>query len=263
MDWYVTPPFLKPSFYFAETPDTTALLQVLRVLTSKGAQFGGKGRISRGAGINARPFAGLTDVSVEEVPLTSIDEAECYATGADTRLMEVLLTAAAAASQRANEILTYTHISAEAAASDHHPVSLWTSGSLYDGPASAERNPRLVRRRRAHGRRVYARFLDLIRALRPSYASLVTLEGLMCPTDLRRDPRSLAFENFYVSARYLGTRPTEKLLQLFPDAYRERVGDGWYVSCYPYFNPEGREVPSSTASYASDAAAALIARTLR
>jgi hypothetical protein len=66
-----------------------------------------------------------------------------------------------------------------------------------------------------------------------------------------------------VSTAYLGARRSAQVLDLFPEAYREAVADGWYVSCAKDFNPAGRQIDWGVASAASNQVAAIIATTRR
>lgn len=87
----IIPTFLEMSFYFAETPDAAAFLRVLGALTREGARFAGQGIVHRGPGIGQRPFGAISDELSDEVSLSSMQEAEVYATADDTRLIQVAL----------------------------------------------------------------------------------------------------------------------------------------------------------------------------
>lgn len=256
-------PFLEVNFYFADIPDAVAFVRVLAALTSEGAQFIGTGLIHRGPQINLRPFGGINDElsesvrSSESVLIASLQEAEAYAMAANTRLVQVDMTRASTALHRGREIVGYVSISPEAAAVDHHPIAIWSTGTPFDGPVE---NKQERRQRQQFGTRVYRRFLNLIRRLEPSYAALTVEYALECPTDLRRDPRSLAFDDFYVSATYLGAQRTAQVLALFPRAYREAVSDGWYISCSGDLNPKNVQVDRNNAT---DEVAAIIGQLAR
>jgi len=261
---YPVPPFLEMSFYFADIPDAAAFKRVLGALVSEGARFTGSGTVHRGAGVRHRPFAGITDQQLESVEIANLQEAEFYATADDMRLVQVGMADASAARRGGREIVNYVSISPEAAASDHHPIAIVSTGSLFDGPAISGRSDKSERRqRRQLGTRLYRRFLKLIRALEPSYAAFTMLDVLECPTDLRRDPRSGAFTDFYFDATFLGAGRTQQVLSLFPGAYREPVAQGWYISCYGNLNPKHSEVENRISNVASSAVASIIAAAVR
>jgi hypothetical protein len=202
-----SPPYLEVSFYFAETPDAVAFMRVLGALASEGARFAGTGTIDRRLDLGRRPFTGNNDEQQESesVLIANLQEAEAYATTADTHLVQVDMFEASTAMRNGVEIVRYAHISDEAAASDHHPIAISATGTHFDGlPQDKQQR----RQRQQFGSRVYKRFLNLICRLEPSYAALTVEMPLECPTDLQRDPRSYAFTNFYVSATYLGARRT-------------------------------------------------------
>lgn len=250
-----TPPFLELSFYFAEMADTDALVHVLAALTSEGAQFAGSGMVHSGRRIGEAQFSGINDALLEAVSLNNLDEAKIYATVADIRLVQVEMRGASAAGRTRSELITYISISPGAMLNDHHPIAIWTTGALFSGPADKSRR----RQRRRVGSQIQQRFLDLIRILRPSYAAVTVEIALECPTDLRIDARTGAFQEFYVSENYLGAHRMSRVLNSFPNAYRETIADGWYISCWGDFNPQGREVEHGEANKGSSAVVALIA----
>jgi hypothetical protein len=66
-----------------------------------------------------------------------------------------------------------------------------------------------------------------------------------------------------VDANFLGASRTEQVLALFPDAYREPVAKGWYVSCWGDFNPKHIQVDRTADDFASSAVAAIIGTAAR
>ena len=141
-------PFLEVNFYFADIPDAAAFVRVLAALTSEGAQFIGNGLVHRVPQINLRPFGGITDESSEWVPIASLQEAEAHATAVDTRLVQVDMTGASTALRRGRELVAYVDISPEAAAVDHHPIAIWSTGTLLSGPAGKQHDDKQQRRQR-------------------------------------------------------------------------------------------------------------------
>lgn len=244
-------PFLETNFYFADIPDEIAFMHVLRALASVGARFTGHGTVRCGVGTD--------HVREEFATINSLQDADACVAAGNRHLVQVSMADASAAQRGGGEIVAFQSISEEAAVTDHHPIAIWSSGPLFSGPL----DKRERRERRQLGAKMYRRFLDLIRKLEPSYAAFTVESPLECPTDLRRDPRSYAFNDFYVDANFLGASRTERVLALFPDAYREPVAKGWYISCWGDFNPKHIQVDRTANGSASSAVAAIIATTAR
>jgi hypothetical protein len=152
------------------------------------------------------------------------------------------------------EVVTYASISAEAAKIDRHPVSIWAEGYLFCGAFRTSHATEMLSR----GRMAYARFLALIDALRPSYASITIEESLECPMDLRRDPNTYAFQNFFISNAFLGEDGLVLARDMFSDFYAEPVADGLYISSSEEFNPQSKRVSAELASKNSVEVAKLI-----
>jgi hypothetical protein len=163
--------------------------------------------------------------------------------------MEVRLDGAIGISHDASEVVTYVSVSDEASRTDHHPLAICTEGELFCG--TGELRPKVARKARAAGMQVYERFRVLVDALRPAYGAITVEIPLCCPTDLRRDPRSLAFRDFFVARTFFGGSIMTKLEALFTGAFVEPVGDGVYVSCSKEFNPEARNVDGDIVQWRS------------
>jgi hypothetical protein len=84
------------------------------------------------------------------------------------------------------------------------------------------------------------------------YGAILVEYTLESPDELRRDPRSLAFRDFYLSRRRLPLALVRSLLALVPDgAYVRELECGVYISMSSEFNPEGGHVESELAQNTS------------
>jgi hypothetical protein len=249
------PPFLELGFYFANIPEADAFARLITTLLSLGATFTGEASMHRGIGIREKPFASITDAPLPE--LVTLDAATLMRSlvDPDIRLIEVYLDGAIGVARNAAEIVSYVSVSPEAAHADRHPLAILTEAEIFSGSL----RQRFARRARRAGRQVYQRLRALVEATRPAYAAITVEFPLQCPTDLRRDPRSLAFRDFFVSGTYIGAPNLAVAKNLFAGAFVEPLTDGLYISCTKDFNPDGRNLPVEDAQRRSVEQAKLIA----
>jgi hypothetical protein len=117
-------------------------------------------------------------------------------------------------------------------------VVLRTTGGAFSGPAGDE-----LPNSRAHGRIAYARFVAVADMIDPLYGAILVEYSLETPVELRRDPTSIAFCDFFLN-RALNAGTLNRAIQLAgPNAYVEHTANGLYVSLTPEFNPRGRGAP--------------------
>lgn len=251
------PPFLELNFYIADLHETDAFLKLITSLVALGAQFTGKGSAHIGPDVSNSTFASISDMAREKITVSSMADVERYIADPDHRLIDVSMLDATNTVHDVAEIVTLQSISEEAAQVDQHPLAIWTDGDLTSGPPSYR--PKHNKRAMEVGGQIYRRFQALIESLQPAYAAITVEYGLECPADLKLNPKSLAFEDFFVSRSYLGASSINRIQDLFSDAYIETVGDGIYVSCFEMFNPEGKSCDSKYATTQSFKVAEIIA----
>lgn len=230
------PPYLELSFYFAERDEAKSFYGLVEMLARLGATFAGGGIAHRGQSIRNQPFSSIHDLPQEPVALYSLADVTQCLRQPDVRLVQVFMEGASGVAPKLSEIVGYESISEEAARQDHHPVAIWTEGTLFSGPAGEEFDAAT----KEVGFRLYERFRRLVEGLRPSYATITLEYDLECPADLKRDPRSLAFRDFYISGEYIGADALKTIATLFREAYIETLAEGLYVSCTAEFNPAHR-----------------------
>lgn len=137
---------------------------------------------------------------------------------------------------------------------------LRTEGERFCGPERHER-ARLCR----DGEKVYRRFAEVAARIPARYGAILVEYSLEEPAALRQDPRSLAFQNFFLSSAGVERAVLEGVLRIAgADAYVEEIDSvGVYVSMSAEFNPENRSVPSEEAQGRSARISALIGRAVR
>lgn len=136
------------------------------------------------------------------------------------------------------EILQYATISEEASQNDHPPIQLITSGAIFDSMPSAEK------KMRQSAKKVYRRFIKIIEMTNPSYASVTFEYDMECPSDLERDPKTIAFSDFYIDKDFIGHNNIEQIRSVYTKGFIEAVANGLYISCWR-FNPKGKKLDKS------------------
>lgn len=249
------PPFLELGFYFANIPEADAFTHLVTALIGNGAKLTGEASVRRGVGVKDMAFSSITDSPLPEPLTTDVSTIMQSLTDPDVRIIEVYMDGAIGLTLNTAEILTYLSISPEAVRTDKHPLAILTEGEVFSGTLRQE----FPQRARKAGKQVYHRFCALIEALQPAYAAITVENTLECPTDLRRDPRSLSFCDFFVSRAYIGASKLRTIQTFFSGAFIEPMGDGLYISCTKEFNPEGRSLDTEYAQRQSVEVAKLIA----
>ncbi len=137
-------------------------------------------------------------------------------------------------------------------------VVVRTEGEAFCGPMRKQRG-----RLRSFGKKAYDRFVDIADSIECEYAAILVEYSLEGPDELRRDPRSLAFRNFFVS-RELGQSALDEIIHASgEDAYVEELKSGVYVSMSAEFNPAGQSVDPLDAEERSMKVAKIVGRLCR
>ncbi len=120
-------------------------------------------------------------------------------------------------------------------------IVLRTEGEAFCGP----RNPpkRVRERARKLGQLAQRRFVALADALPSPYGAILVEYTLEEPQELVRDPRSLAFRNFFLDSEFFSAKAIAEISRIAgSDAYLEQCSRGLYISMSAEFNPDGKEV---------------------
>lgn len=234
---HLQPPHLEMNFYFANHVDE-GFISILNGLLALGATYHNqKVTVLRGKTIRQQAFRGgsINPISNEYI----VDSLQVSSDGIDAifnderiRVAYVLLDNAIGLVKR-GEALRYGVISKEASQSDHPPIQIITSGTVFD-PI-----PELKKQARYAGKKVYRQFIKLIEMTRPSYAAITSEYDMECPTDLKRDSRTIAFADFYIDADYIGDDGIRQIKAAYKRGYIEDIANGIYVSSWK-FNPKGK-----------------------
>lgn len=221
-------PLLDMNFYFAEQIDV-GYVAVFKALHDLGAIHSGKMGILRGENIRTQPFDG--SISTNAVISLSADNIDKWFSDDTIRLVYTTFDNAIGLAQ--GEMLSYGKISSEASLVDHPPVTITTSGTVFDPIPSLEKDAQMK------GRKVYRRFKAIVDKVRPAYAAITFEYHMECPTDLKRQLHSIAFAEFYLDADYIGQENLQEVKKAYQPAYLETIANGLYISTFRA-NPKGR-----------------------
>jgi len=233
------PPFLEFNFFFSDENEENSFLKLLTTLMELGTELVGTARVHQVDNVKYRKFAGISDKPLKTIAFNSLADVEQIVHREDIRLIQLDLLNATTVAKDIIEILTYVSISKKASEIDNHPLAIWTEG-IWTEWANYNGNLRknYEEQARISGKKAYKRFLHLVKQLRPAYAAITVEWPLECPTDLRLDPRSLAFTNFFISSDYVGVSNLNSIRDLFTKAYIEPIANGLYISCWEFLNPD-------------------------
>ena len=249
------PPYLELSFYLADVTDGAGLSALASEVMRGGARLEGTVRVHRGPRIGERVFASITDEPLQTMSVSDRTALGLLMSDPLVRVIQVDMVGVVSGFPDRTSILTFQSVSVDAAKYDHHPVAVWTDGEVFSGPFRTSRAEEAGK----SGMLILRTFLSLVEQLRPSYAAITSEYPLECPFDLRKDPRSLAFCNFYVSASYLQPPARDRIRSLYAEAHVEEFADGLYVSCSREFNSSAIDLPGLTQQRLSREASRIIA----
>jgi len=85
------------------------------------------------------------------------------------------------------------------------------------------------------GAKVRTIFVDFVRRLKPSYASITVDYGLEAPCDLRKDPRTHAFRDFFLSSVWYDAL-MQDIRRKFPTIYFEQLPTGQFITTSQLFS---------------------------
>jgi len=250
----LNPPILGLNFYFPNLLEADAFMHLAITLLNLGATFTGDASVHHEANIRSKSFASITDNPLPEDIKLDTSNLRQILLEPNHRVIQIKMRNASGIQTETDEVITYLSISPSASQRDRHPLAIWTEGWLFEGSSSRKNSGQSQK----EGRKLYNRFCTLIKELRPAYAAITIEISLECPTDLRYDPRSYAFLNFFVNEDFLGKSNLSRIEGLFQNAYIEQVDGGLYISCSKEFNPRGIQLNSEEALWHSVEVAKLL-----
>lgn len=138
-------------------------------------------------------------------------------------------------------------------------IALRTEGETFCGEGRKARG-----RLRRLGSIAYKRFVEVAELVPCIYGAILVEYSLEEPEALRKDPRSLAFRNFYVRHAHVSGETLKTIVQLAgSNAYVETLERGTYVSMSAEFNPDRRDINSIESQERSVEIASVFANALK
>jgi hypothetical protein len=118
-----------------------------------------------------------------------------------------------------------------------------TEGEDFSGPMRSD-----TKRLFALGQKVFEAFVRTAKIANCLYGAILVEYELETPQELRADPRSLAFRDFFLSRHNLSEEVYSRVLALVPrDVYTQETSVGVYISTSREFNPEKRGIETELA----------------
>jgi len=205
----IRPPFLELSFYWQNQSNYYSFHNLVAYLLANGAEAEGP---------------------IEDGPATG--------------MYKTLLRHVTGTTGRSEIVSSLYLITPEAAKNDWCPIAIWTEGEIFCWPEPTKKQ-RLAAR--STGKAVAKKFLQICDALNPDYASINVEYGLQCLTDLKANPSSCAFKDFYLRRNFVGSQKLERILNCCAGSYRKDLEDGIYISSSGDFNPAKINVDGTNA----------------
>jgi len=256
---YPNPPHLECGFYFHDISEADALAQMTDYLTSRKVAFTGRIVAAFDHNIRSRVVrwepAWLEDERTDAVKSLDIDVTALveYVRDESVKVIQIEMRSALGISTK-REVLGYCPLPRMFLG--NHAIEILADGQAFTG-YGGETNTSEARRL---GRRTYEWFLATARDLAPSYATITVEKPIPIPAQLGKIESSTVFTDFYISNAYVGESGVTRIKSIYTSAYIEIVGDGVYISCYEYFNPNRVAVEYNICREWSKEAARLIAK---
>ncbi|MBI3202214.1 MAG: hypothetical protein HYZ29_11770 [Myxococcales bacterium] len=246
----MNPPFVEISLYFADGDPQAHLLDIVDVLLGAGGEL-------------EAVCLGSDEVARQATRSDLVQVRDAVRTGRST-ISEIFVRKAIGLVRQAERVSLLDRLSLLRAPigvkdnGDPSPIVIESEAETLGahGGAGARRIAR------GAGRKVQRTLRLLVSKLLPSYAAVTVESPLATPRDswLIRDPSS--FENFYMSASFLGAARFRRLQEMVTNAVVEEVDSGLFVWCTEPF-ASGQHVERPHVEKLSEGVARLVRESAR
>lgn len=228
-------PVLDIAFYHPEWNEADAFNSFVEFLFLRGALF--LGEVSFFSNLQARKayFSMIWDFPINEQSVSQ-EDLKALLVDPDIKVLEVAFRLKEFG--KITTLATYFHVTPKASSRDTHSLGLAMHAKPFELPGTNAHQYRF-------GKAVYKLFLEAVDHMQPAYAAILIETTLECLTDLRADPRSYAFQNFFIDADFVGPKTLKRLLPTFKEAFIQETQRGYYISTDSAFNPECKQIPSA------------------
>ena len=203
------PPYLELGFYFRRESGRESLRFVAETLTTS---FGAVPREACAVDHTGPSLNRAKEARERTSTLDSTDDLVRLLRNPSIFVRKVRFDGGTRVVQDAQEFLVALPIEGTDCKDENNVIAIWVEGASF----SRDPNSQISKKEKQVAARVLTAFRKLVSLLRPTYASITVDYGLENPCDLRHDPRSLAFRDFYLDRDVFGEKFLEKLRSKFP-----------------------------------------------
>lgn len=202
-------PYLELGFYFRQKSGRDSLRLVAETLTN---HFGAVPRDACAVDQTGSSLTRANEARERTAKLSSADDLDRLLRDPSIFVRKVSFDGGTRVVQDAREFLVALPIEGSDCKDESNVVAIWVEGAAF----SRDPKSQISKKEKQVAARALTAFRKLVSLLRPTYASITVDYGLETPNDLRHDPRSLAFRDFYLGRADFGEPFLEKLRTKFP-----------------------------------------------
>jgi hypothetical protein len=238
------PPFLELGFYFRGLSGRDAFYNLVRTLTTKFKAVPKEATVtSTGTTSYPSPDAKIIETNVK------IDRPERLwqlFSDQSTFVQKVALENGTRIVPDAKEFAVVLPVRRQNPENDKNSVAIWIEG---ESLSHADSFGGSTTKSSKVGSRALAVFKDLVTQLQPTYGAITVDYGLETPYDLRDDPRTYAFRDFYLDRTSFGDDSLRAIRDRFPNAVHQDFANGQITTTTRVFSrtPWESDIPSSEA----------------
>ena len=211
-------PYLEFGFYFRHKSGRESLRHVAETLTNS------FGAVPKSAIVSDQAKPSLLraiDTIDQPVKLQDADDLDRLLSDSTRFVRKVSFDGGTRVVRDAQEFLVVLPIEGAECKDESNVIAIWVEGAAF----SRAPNPEISKKEKQVAVLALTAFKRLVCQLRPTYASITVDYGLENPCDLRRDPRSLAFRDFYLDGTEFGVF-IEMLKAKFPNSFYDDLNGG-------------------------------------
>lgn len=205
------PPYLELGFYFRQKSGREAINFLAAALTT---HFDAVPAVAYAADLGTPSLFRADDVIGRPVKTPGVDDLNRLLGDSSKFVRKINFDRGTRIVRDAQEFLVVLPIEGAECKNEGNAVAIWVEGAAF----SRASNTDVSKKEKKVASNSLSAFKKLISHLQPTYAAITVDYGLENPCDLRRDPRSLAFRDFYVSRTDFGESFLTELRTKFPNS---------------------------------------------
>jgi len=213
------PPFLELGFYFRQKSGREAISLLAEALTT---HFDAVPAVANAADLATPSLFRADEVIDRQVKIEGVDHLSRLLGDSSKFVRKISFDKGTRIIRDAQEFLVVLPIEGADCKLEGNAVAIWVEGAAF----SRASNTDVSKKEKQIAFNSLCAFKKLISHLQPSYAAITVDYGLENPCDLRRDPRSLAFRDFYLSRTDFGENFLVELRNKFPNSVYDDYENG-------------------------------------